>query len=274
MYATVTESEIKELSTYILTHSGIVIDVSKGYLIEARLGPLLSLEGFSSYHELLTRAKVDRSGRIGMSIIDAISTNETYFFRDEKFFNLLAHKILPDHFERMGSNGIDIWSAAASTGQELYSIAIVLKELLGDLDTDRISLVGTDISEAALSRASHATYSKLELTRGLSANRLKRFFIKDGVKWRVIDELRGLCSFKKINLLGNLVGVGPFDVIFCRNVAIYFSPENRTKLFDTLATKIRPGGALIIGSTESLVGVANKWQHSEFRGIAYYVRKK
>ncbi len=267
----VTPEELTLLAEYIEKASGIVLDQSKAYLIESRLGPLLEKLECANYAALNSKARTDASGKIRTLIVDAISTNETSFFRDNHPFELLTHKLLPDHFERANGSPLQIWSAASSTGQEIYSIAIVLKELLGDLSKHKIQIMGTDISDEALKAASSARYTKLELSRGLSADRLRRHFHKDdGEQWRISDELRSLAVFRKANLMEPLSGLGRFDFIFCRNVAIYFSPENRKMLFDRLADSLKMNGALLIGSTETLLGVTERLTRHDFRGKVYY----
>lgn len=276
MNCTVGREELNALSRYIETAAGIVLDETKGYLVESRLGPLLDELDCPSFGALERKASADRSGRTGDLIVDRISTNETSFFRDSHPFELFAHKILPDYFER---NSLDkkapfrIWSAACSTGQETYGIAMTLKEVLGDFDHSAIRIVGSDISESALSYASRGLYSKLELSRGLSSNRLFRHFNRDGDGWRVTDEIRALIYFEKKNLLEGSGAFGPFDVVFCRNVAIYFSIENRRVLFDHLTDCMAPDGALIIGSTESLINVTARFERDEFRGKVFYRKK-
>ncbi len=266
----VTPEELTLLAAYIEKASGIVLDQSKAYLIESRLGPLLEKLECTNYAALNSKARADASGKIRTLIVDAISTNETSFFRDNHPFELLTHKLLPDHFERANGNPLQIWSAASSTGQEIYSIAIVLKELLGDLSKHKVQIMGTDISDEALKAASSGKYTKLELSRGLSAERLRRHFSKDGDQWRISDELRSLAIFRKANLMEPLSGLGRFDFIFCRNVAIYFSPENRKILFDRLADSLKMNGVLLIGSTETLMGVTDRFARQDFRGKVYY----
>lgn len=276
MNRTVGLEELNALSRYIETAAGIVLDETKAYLVESRLGPLLEQLDCPSFGALERKASADRTGRTRDLIVDRISTNETSFFRDSHPFELLAHKIIPDHFER---NSLDkkapfrIWSAACSTGQESYSIAMTLKEVLGDLKGSAIQIVGSDISESALSHASRGIYSKLELSRGLSSDRLFRHFNRDGDGWKISDELRALIYFEKKNLLDRSGVFGPFDVIFCRNVAIYFSIENRQVLFDCLADCLAPDGVLIIGSTESLINLTTPFEREEFRGKVFYRKK-
>lgn len=266
----ISDGEFTVLSRYIAEQTGIVLSKEKTYLLETRLGPLIQRQGIASYSELHRRALGDAALRTQM--IDAMTTNETSFFRDERPFQLFAHKLVPDHFERHDPKRLRIWCAAVSTGQELYSIAIALRELLGSLDGYDIQILGTDISSTALGAASAGRYSELEVSRGLSPQRLARHFAKNGTGYRVDDELRALAVFKPINLLAPIVGQGPFDIVFCRNVAIYFSPENRARLFDNIAQTLRPRGVLVIGSTETLMGISDRFIRREFHRSVYYER--
>lgn len=261
--------ELRALSGYIHELCGITLDDSKAYLVESRLGPLVDELGCRNYNDLYFRAKQDLSRVLPNRIIDAITTNETFFYRDNTPFELLKHKLIPDLIDRKGKQ-ISIWSAACSTGQELYTIAMVLKELLPDIRSYHIKLVGTDISDSAIAQASYGRYNRVEIERGLPAAKRSQYFREDGNYWRVSDELRAMVSFQKINLMNPFTGMGRFDIIFCRNVAIYFTPENRGKLFDRLADQLNPQGALIIGSTESLIGISNRYQRREYLNAVFY----
>jgi chemotaxis protein methyltransferase CheR len=262
----VNPDEIRLLSKYIYDISGIAIDASKAYLLETRLGKLVEMEGCHSYAELHQKARQDNQKLLEKKIIDAITTNETLFFRDTGPFELLQHKILPEIIDARSSKApgvaiptVRIWSAACSTGQEVYSIAIVLKELLGDLKKYNIKLLGTDLSDAAVMQASAGQYNKFEIERGLKTDRLQRYFAASGPTWKIKDEIRCMATFKRINLLDTLSGLGKFDIIFCRNVAIYFTLEDRKKLFNRIADLLEPDGFLVIGSTESLMGICARF---------------
>jgi len=274
--ATITPLEVDVLGRYIYGLCGILVDQSKAYLLESRLGPLLVEFQCHSYCELYARAQSDTSRHISQRIIDAISTKETSFFRDQTPFDLLKVKLLPDYFDRVRgtANGIaphlNLWSTACSTGQEVYSLAMTLKELPIDFGHYRITILGTDISDMALAQASYGFYNKVEMARGLSPDRIARYFQAVSSRWRVKDELRALVSFRKLNLLESFAGLGTFDIIFCRNVAIYFSRPDRTRLFERLAKHLRPAGALLIGATESLQGITTRYIRQVYHNTAFY----
>jgi chemotaxis protein methyltransferase CheR len=258
---------------YIHALCGIALDDSKTYLVEGRLGGLATQAGCASFSQFLMRAKSDTSRAIERNIIDAITTNETLFFRDGAPFDLLRYKIIPeliDRRARTGSARIRIWSAACSTGQELYSIAILLKELTGDPYRYGVQLVGTDISDQAVARASQGLFSAVEISRGLSEEMRNRYFAARPGGWQIRDELRAMASFKKINLMQDFSGLGKFDIIFCRNVAIYFNDAGRRTLFGRMERALEPGGCLVIGSMESLTGVAPQFDSKRHLRSVYY----
>lgn len=273
-------AEVRQLAAYIYDISGIHLDDSKGYLLETRLAPLLTTFQCDSYGDLCRLARADHSGHVNLALIDAISTNETLFFRDRKPFDLLRYKIVPDIIDRQrrerpgGRLRLSVWSAACSTGQELYSIAISLKELLPHAGADEIRLLGTDISDDAVARASYGVYSRFEVARGLPEAILRRYFRPYGDGWRVIDEIRSMVVFKRFNLMNSFAGLGYFDIVFCRNVAIYFTPPDRQRLFEKIARVLKPGGALIVGGAESLAMMGDRFQARHYlEGIYYQVRE-
>jgi chemotaxis protein methyltransferase CheR len=257
--------EIALLSKYIYGISGISIDKSKAYLLETRFSKILEEEGCASYTDLYHKSKGDPKKHLEHKIIDAITTNETLFFRDGGPFELMRHKILPELIDARaaktggGKPNLRIWSAASSTGQEVYSIAIVIKELLGPSTGYNLKLLGTDISDAAVAQASYGAYNKFEIERGLERSKLTKYFRSAGANWKVNDELRAMASFRKFNLMTPFTALGKWDIIFCRNVAIYFTLEDRKKLFNRLADALEPDGYLVIGSTESLTGICPRF---------------
>jgi chemotaxis protein methyltransferase CheR len=275
----ITPDEFKIIAKYIHDISGIFLDQSKAYLLETRLDSLVKENGCSSYSDLYHKAKADASKAIERKIIDAISTNETLFFRDTSPFDVLQHKIIPDLIDLRTAKSsflppqIRIWSAACSTGQEVYSIAIVLKELLPDLKKYNLKLLGTDISDAAVAQSSYGSYNKFEIERGLQADKLQKYFSRNGDNWKIKDDIRAMATFRKLNLLLPLNGLGKFDIVFCRNVAIYFTMEDRKKLFNKIADILEPDGYLIIGSTESLTGICPRFEPKRHIKSIFYQLK-
>jgi len=274
--------ELKAFGQYIHKLSGIWLDESKGYLLESRLGGMLQDQGCGSFSELLYKIRGDLTRTLDRRLLDHITTNETLFFRDTAPFELLQHKILPDLIDRRtkaarsGPIPLRIWSAACSTGQEVYSIAMVLKDLLGaSLDRFQLRLMGTDISDKAVATASRGLYNRIEIERGLPQDKLRRWFTPeaDGA-WKVKDELRGMASFRTLNLMNDFMTLGRFDIVLCRNVAIYFTETDRTDVFNRLGKCMEPDGYLLIGATESLSGLCPQYvSHRYLRSVFYQFKE-
>lgn len=270
-------NEFSLWSTYIYSITRISLDPSKGYLVETRLSQLMRDTGSRTYKELLDKVVADGTGALKRKVIGSITTNETSFFRDTAPFDLLRQKILPDlvdarvkQFGRAKPLTLRLWSAACSTGQEVYSTAIVCKEVLGDLSKYDVRIVGTDISDKVVAQASYGKYSRLELDRGLAPDKLNAYFRPDGPDYRVSDPIRALTSFRTLNLLEPLAFPSKFDIVFCRNVAIYFSEADKRNLFENISRVMAPDGYLIIGATESLTGVTARLDPKRYLRSVYY----
>jgi chemotaxis protein methyltransferase CheR len=274
--SSITAEEFNVLSKYIYSVCGVSLDATKTYLVETRLKSMMQKYVCASYMDLYSKVKADRSGTMEKEVVNAITTNETLFFRDASPFEVFKHKILPDLVDaRSKANPgrpvpIRIWSAACSTGQEVYSVAIALKEALGSSGNFQISILGTDISDDAITRASYGKYNKFEIERGLPPQTLNRYFTLMGDGWKIKDEIRAMAVFKKFNLMKPFTGMGKFDVVFCRNVAIYFTPADKRSVFEKIAGVMEPDGSLIIGSTESLTGVTEVFETRRYMRSIFY----
>ena len=273
--------ELRVLAQYIYALCGVHLDETKGYLLESRLASLLAATVCGSFSELYLKARADPTQALPRKIVDAVTTGETSFFRDAAPFELLQHKLLPELIDRRKKSTppgqplpVRIWSAACSTGQEVYTIAIVLKELLGDLRPYAIRLLGTDISDQAVAAASYGVYNSVEIQRGLAQSRLERYFTRAGSGWKISDELRALATFKTVNLMGDFAALGRFDILFCRNVAIYFTETDKVRLFTRLGSALQPDGALLVGSTESLAGLCPQYEALRYLRSVYYRPKQ
>jgi len=266
--------ELKSFSRYIHSICAVSLDDSKGYLIEGRLSSLLIETGAESFAQLLLRVTSDSSGTLKRRIIDAITTGETLFFRDTAPFEMLRHKILPDLIDRRARTRsrlpIRIWSAACSTGQEIYSIAIVLKELLGDPDRYGVRLLATDISNQAVARASKGVFGPVEVARGLGSDVREKYFISTAEGWKIRDEIRAMVSFKTFNLMDDFSTLGKFDIVFCRNVAIYFTEQDRISLFGRIERAIEKDGYLVVGAMESLSGISPQFESKRYLRSVFY----
>ncbi len=251
--------EFGVFTKYLFEISGISLQKGKEYLFETRLAPLMAEYKCVSFSELYYKARRDTT--LEEKIIDALTTNETYFFRDIFPFELLQHKILPDlidkrsaAFSSPGKIPIRIWSAGCSTGQEIYSVTFIIDNLhLSALDYE-IYLLGTDISNAAITKASYGSYTNFEVSRGLRPDQIETFFSRVNENtWRIKDKYRWMVSFKTHNLFNEIPLNKKFDIILCRNVGIYFSQQDRRRLYQVIRNQLADDGCLLIGSTESLI---------------------
>jgi chemotaxis protein methyltransferase CheR len=274
----VTAAEIEVVAGLVFDLCGIVLDESKDYLIESRLASLVRKTGSGDYAELARKIRQGGDSALRTELIDSITTNETLFFRDASPFEALKHKALPELFDAKARTAypkrLRIWSAACSTGQEPYSIGMTLAELIPDIHSWDVSILATDISDAVIRQASTGRYSEMEMQRGLPPAALARFFTREAAGWKVKDEIRSLVTFRRINLHESFQSLGPFDVIFCRNVAIYFSPAARAALFRGLANILSPDGYMFVGSSESLADLGPEFapQH-HCRSVFYQPAK-
>jgi chemotaxis protein methyltransferase CheR len=273
-----TSNELAAWNRYIHEICGIYLDESKDYLIKARLTELLRETASENYAELLYKVKAASGTSLRTKVIDAITTNETSFFRDTSPFELLKYKIFPELIDRRTKAGlrpipIRILSAACSTGQEIYSTAITLKELLYDFKGYDIRILGIDISDKAIAQASYAHFSRLEIDRGMAPDKLSCYFESSGERWKIRDELRALATFRRGNLLEPIVNAGPFDIVFCRNIAIYFNEPDKIRLFNNIGRIMAHDGSLIIGSTESIGGLCPEFEPKRYLRTVFYQKK-
>ena len=236
--------------------SGLVLTPDEGYMLETRLGPLLKRDGLASLDALAARLRDPRSEALAAAVTEALTTNESSFFRDGKPFDHLR-KVLPTLVRARPAGGVlRIWSAACSTGQEAYSIAMLLGELA--LEGRRVEIFGTDIAESVIARAREGFFTQFEVQRGLPARLLVKHFKQEEGRWRVSPELRGMVRFERGNLLGELRGFGRFDVIFCRNVLIYFDAPTKARVLNALAAQLNPDGVLYLGGAETVLGLTDR----------------
>jgi chemotaxis protein methyltransferase CheR len=270
-------TERKLVFDYIYSVSAIALETGKEYLVESRLSELAVSTGAKNFADFIQKAQADYSGTLKRKIIDGITTGETLFFRDTAPFELMRHKLIPDLIDRQNrspiKSAIRIWSAACSTGQELYSIAILLKEMLPDPGRYQFRLLGTDLSDQAVARASAGYFNSIEMGRGLSEAERARSFVPDPKGWKIRDEVRSLASFRRFNLMDDFSSLGKFDIILCRNVAIYFNEKDKASLFQRLAQRLEPHGSLLIGSMESLGNLCPTLESKRHLRAVYYQLK-
>lgn len=253
------QTTLNYLIDFVKDQSGIVLSHDKAYLLESRLLPIAKKYHFTDIDSLVDQVKMSKNTSIEESIVDAMTTNESFFFRDTKPFDQFRNEIIPSLVKRQtASRKIRIWSAAASTGQEPYSLAIILNEMSAELKGFNVEIIGTDISQDALTRARTGLFTQFEVQRGLSTQRLVKFFKKNNDNWEINQEIKRNISFKIHNLLKNNRSLGNFDVIFIRNVLIYFDIATKRKILEELAGMISEDGFICLGGTETILGITDK----------------
>ena len=239
---------------------GIAIELDKLHTIENRLEPLAQLAGMKSVPDLIEYYRTTRDPALWRQIVEAMTTNETYFFRDRKPFNLFREQMLPRLLEaRRVQRHLRIWCAACSTGQEPYSLAMVLDEEARHLKGWKVEIIATDLSEAVLATARAGLYSQFEVQRGLPVTLLLRYFTREGERWRINEALRSRVQFRPQNLLADFRELGSFDVIFCRNVLIYFDAATKSDVLGKLRRVVRPDGYMVLGAAETVLGLSPEW---------------
>lgn len=248
--------------------SAIQLEPGKEYLVESRLMPLAREAGAASIDAYVRDVRVGRRESALEQIVEALTTNETSWFRDATPFNALRAHLVPTlRSERGGLDRMRVWSGACSTGQEPYSIAMILAEVLGP--STQLEIVATDLSEQVLTRARDGRYSQLEVNRGLPAAMLVRHFRRAGTDWQISDELRRAVTFRRHNLL-DAPPPGPFDVVFLRNVLIYFDLATKRAILSRVRRVLRPDGFLVLGAAETTIGIDDEWDRVAIdRGSVY-----
>ncbi|MBQ1425456.1 MAG: protein-glutamate O-methyltransferase CheR [Succinivibrionaceae bacterium] len=272
----ISNEQYNDFCNFLEQQSGIVLGTSKQYLIVSRLSPLVSQFNLSSISELIEKAMNVANRQVRLEVIDAMTTNETLWFRDGYPYEMLKETILPELAKTHTMSPIKIWSAASSSGQEPYSIAMTCFETnIPRLKTPAgVQIVGTDISPTMLSLCKQGMYDYIALNRGLSAERKKLFFTKVSEQcMSVNEEIKRLVNFKLFNLLDHYGSMGKFDVIFCRNVLIYFSPQVKSKIINQLAQSLNPNGYLFLGASESVSGLTDRFDmERNERGIVFRLK--
>lgn len=250
--------------------TGIALGADKQYLAESRLAPIMRAHGFPHISELVDAFERDDDSPLVQKVIDAMTTNETLFFRDRTPFESFRAQILPSLLEaRHADRSLRFWCAACSTGQEAYSLAMTLDQEARSLRGWTLDILATDLSTTAIETARTGSYSQFEVQRGLPTGHLLRYFHRKDESWRINEHLRARIEFRGFNLLSDFAPLGKFDVIFCRNVLMYFEPETRRAILDRLDQALNPGGYLFLGASEgtaeaggvfSLVSGDGVWQ--------------
>jgi chemotaxis protein methyltransferase CheR len=249
------------VSTMLRNEAAIVLEPGKEYLVESRLLPIVREDKYADLEALISTAMQSPVGSaLRYKIVDALTTNETLFYRDFHPFEALRTEILPHVMrENAASRKLSIWSAAASTGQEAYSIAMLLREHFPQLATWKVRIHGTDLSTTTLDTARAGRYTQMEVNRGLPATLLVKYFTKDEGGWRIKDDIRRMVEFQPMNLIQPWPELGTFDVIFIRNVLIYFDTVTKQKILQRIRKVLHPQGHLFLGTAETTFNIDSSW---------------
>jgi chemotaxis protein methyltransferase CheR len=264
----VTPTDYEYLRKLLRDHSGLDLSADKQYLIESRLLPLSRKSGLSGISELVQRMK-GGSASIITQVVEAMTTNETFFFRDKTPFDHFRDSITPEILRaRASRKSIRIWCAAGSTGQEPYSLAMCLKEMSAAIAGWRVEILATDLSQEVIEKSKAGLYSQFEVQRGLPIQMLVKYFKQTGEIWQINPDIRAMVQHRQLNLLHDFSQFGVFDVIFCRNVLIYFDQNTKIGIFNRLARTTEPDGFLVLGAAETVVGLTDVFKpYPERRGL-------
>jgi len=260
MSASLTSNAFETLAALLKSRSGLVIGPDKTYLLETRLSGIVRREKLADLNALAEKIKRAGSEALVRDVVEAMTTNESFFFRDDKpFQHFRAQALARLVAARPAGSTLRIWSAASSSGQEAYSLAMILNEARIVLGDRRVEIIGTDIAREQLSRARDGLYTQFEVQRGLPVQLLMKYFRKEDSNWRLSDPIRNMVQFREWNLLGDLRPLGRFDIVFCRNVLIYFDQLTKARVLDAIAAQMPPDGLLYLGGAETVLGITGRF---------------
>lgn len=252
--------DIDHLASTLKARSGLILGADKTYLIESRLSPVARREGFSNVAALLTSLRAKRDEKLMTAVTDAMTTNETFFFRDKTPFDQFKSDVLPALARARLNGEIKVWCAACSTGQEPYSLAMLMDEMRMQYPRVTLDILATDISDRCLEKAQAGLYTQFEVQRGLPITMMVKHFEKVDEMWRISPKIRASVRYKKMNLLDDLRMVGRQDVIYCRNVLIYFDLETKKRVLEQMATLLPDDGYLLLGAAETVLGITDAFK--------------
>jgi len=269
----VTPLDYEYLRKLLKDRSGLVLSADKQYLVESRLTPLARKAGIATLGDLVAKLKANDE-RLTVDVVEAMTTNESFFYRDKVPFDHFREAIMPSLIAaRAKERRIRIWCAAASTGQEPYSLAMCLKEMKDKISGWRIEIIGTDLSTEVLEKAKAGVYSQFEVQRGLPIQMLVKYFTQTGDTWQISPEIRAMVQYKPLNLLADFGHLGNFDVVFCRNVLIYFDQETKIGVLNRIARMLEGDGFLVLGAAETVVGLTEAFRPLQDRRGLYVPNK-
>lgn len=256
-----TPADYDYLRKLLKERSGLVLSADKQYLVESRLLPIARRLGSGNLSDLVTKLKAPCAEPLIVDVVEAMTTNESFFFRDKIPFDHFRDFMLPSLIKaRANQHRIRIWCAAASTGQEPYSLAMILKEMAGLVAGWRVEILATDLANEVLEKARAGLYSQFEVQRGLPIQMLMKYFTQSGDTWQISPEIRAMVQFRPLNLLADFAHLGTFDVVFCRNVLIYFDQPTKIDVLDRLARITEHDGYLVLGAAETVVGLTESFR--------------
>ncbi|GJL50920.1 CheR family methyltransferase [Candidatus Nitrospira salsa] len=271
MSQSLSETELQFVRELVREHSAIVLEPKKEYLVRARLQPLVKEEGLASISDLVRQLRHTSYGKLHRRVIEAMTTNETSFFRDLTPFEALRDGVLPELIKkREESKCLNIWCGASSSGQEPYTMALVIREALPESDVWKIKFFATDISTAMLLRCQEGKYNQMEVNRGLPAKMLLKYFSQEGLSWYVKEELRKMIEFKTMNLVGTWLPFPKLDIVFLRNVLIYFDVETKKKILAKIRDHLSPDGYLFLGGSETTLNLDHAFERVSICGTSCY----
>ena len=264
------QDHMRYLQQHVYAGSGIVLDTEKEYLMEARLAPILRERGFNSLNQLCDVLRASQPSPLHAQVVEAMTTNETYFFREPAHYDCLRQTIMPELMDlRSGTRKLTCWSAASSTGQEAYSLAMMLLEM--GLAGWNIDILGTDLSPRVVTQAQSGRYTQLEVNRGLPVALLLKYFRRAGLEWELREEVRRMVRFRSFDLRSDMRSLGPFDIVFCRNVLIYFDMPTKRHILEEIHGSLFRGGYLLVGTTEAGLPGGERFQRRAVGSAVVYV---
>jgi chemotaxis protein methyltransferase CheR len=268
---TISDAEFQYVRDLVYKAAAIVLEDGKAYLVESRLQPVARRLGFASLNEMIAKMRLQSLNGIQWNIVEAMTTNETYFFRDIHPFEMLRKSVLPELIKRRSAQRqLNLWCAAASSGQEPYTIAMILREYFPELLTWKINFLATDVSKEMLARCQEGCYSQLEVNRGLPAPLLVRYFQKIGMEWQIKEEMRRMIDFRQLNLAQSWPALPAMDIVLMRNVLIYFDLQTKRAIMARLSNLLKPDGYLLLGGAETTLNIDDSYKRVQVEKGTFY----